>query len=85
MSKRKIEKCPLCGFSDIYVGATAVECGYTNKCKNWTQKQANVVKELFKKQEAAAEIHKNNNLGWDEDEETTSPSGGFYLYDGFSD
>jgi len=81
------QKCPLCGSCDIYIGATAIECGHIPECINWTQKQADEVEILIKKKEEASKVLIRD-LGWDASEEITPPwSFGAYGDDGddFSD
>lgn len=44
----KIEKCPKCGYSDIYIGATKIECGYVESCENYTKEQEKEVQKSLK-------------------------------------
>lgn len=41
------QRCPKCGYPDIYLGATRIECGYDEKCENYTEKQAGEVQKLL--------------------------------------
>lgn len=41
--------CPRCGFPDIYIGISKIECGYEPNCKNYSKKQAAAVKKIEEK------------------------------------
>lgn len=71
-----IERCPLCDYPDVYLGATSLECGYDGTCANWTQKQADEVERLMGERHPTPESHTGPfqfNLDWGQDEEETPP------------
>lgn len=70
----KIKRCPKCGYPNIYLGATSIECGYMENCENYTEKQAAEVQKFLKEKfPSAADIE--DGLDWDDDEDTTQPYG----------
>jgi len=75
----KFDKCPKCGYKNIYVGATKIECGYNSNCENFTENQAKEVIKILKEQEEKAskklqeEQQMSLDLDWDEDEIITRP------------
>ena len=70
----KIKRCPKCGYPNIYLGATTIECGYIETCENYTKKQATEVQKFLKgKFPSTADI--DDNFDWDEDEDITHPYG----------
>lgn len=73
----KIQQCPKCGYPNVYLGATSIECGYIESCENYTEKQAaEVQKILEEKFPSAADINDGDlSLDWDDDEDITQPYG----------
>jgi len=70
----KIQRCPKCGYPNIYLGATSIECGYVETCENYTEKQAAEVQEFLKKKfPSAADVE--DNFDWADDEDVTQPYG----------
>lgn len=72
----KIQRCPKCGFPNIYIGATNIECGYVETCENYTETQAaEVQRYLEEKYPSAADINDGDlDLEWGDDE-VTQPYG----------
>ena len=74
MSETKI--CPKCGYPDIYLGATKVECGYEPTCENFSERQANEIqKKLSKNFPSTTNIEDQLELDWTPDEDDTQPYG----------
>jgi len=46
MNNTKIDRCPKCGYPDVYTGIWAIECGYIKSCPNWTKAQSDEVERL---------------------------------------
>lgn len=70
----EIARCPKCGYPNIYLGATKIECGYDKKCENYTIRQADEVeKDLEEKFPSVAEFGELDELDWDPEEEDTQP------------
>lgn len=69
----KIQRCPKCGYSNVYIGVTRIECGYIESCENYTKTQAKEVQKILKEKfPSAAEVE---DLDWGEDENITQPYG----------
>lgn len=71
-----IKRCPKCGYPDVYIGATSIECGYDETCDYWTQKQADEVERLLKLRFPEASKYaepEQFELDWEPDEEITAP------------
>lgn len=78
VTNNNFDKCPKCGYRNIYVGATKIECGYDSNCENFTVNQAKEVAKILKFGERKDKEKQQDpqmalDLDWDEDEIITRP------------
>jgi len=65
------ERCPKCGYPNVYIGAISIECGYIENCENYTSRQGKEVENFLREKfPSAADV---TNLDWSQEEDKTDP------------